>query len=59
MAHLMGKIFPLARRVVGHRANNATTSKGEIFPTEGRLSPDFGRRCDHLMVLQRHIDDRA
>ncbi len=63
VAHLMGKICPLARRVVqrdaGHRASNATTSKGQIFPTGGRLCMGFGRRCDHLMVLQHHIDDRA
>ena len=34
-----------------HRANNATTSKGQTFRTGGRLCLNFGRRCDHLMVL--------
>ena len=34
-----------------HRANDATTSKGQRFHTRSRLCLNFGRRCDHLMVL--------
>lgn len=51
----MIKISPLARRIAqrdaGHRVSDATTSKGEILITEGRLSLGQGRRCGHLMVM--------
>ena len=54
MTHLMWKVCPLARRIVrrdaGHRASDATTSKGQRFRTGGRLCLNFGRCCDHLVV---------
>ena len=34
-----------------HRASDATTSKGQTFRTRGLFCLNFGRRCDHLMVL--------
>ena len=63
MAHLMGRIWSLARRIAqrdaAYRASDATKSKGQILPTEGRLSLGFGLRCDPLMVPRHHVENRA
>jgi len=46
---LMGKPWSSARRVVqrdvGHRANTATTSEDQGFPTEGQFVQASGLRC--------------